>query len=72
MKKLRRLNKEKLTSIVQTDYVVINIIDYNRMIYDNTNYVQRFNMMCNIIYDGNMSIRTKYNKIRDILQGKWC
>ena len=43
MKKVRKLYKEKLNSIVQTNYVVIDIIDYNRLMYDNIRNTQRIN-----------------------------
>ena len=51
MKKIRKLQKEKLNSIVQTNYVVIDLTTYNQMVIINTLHEDKLNKVYNIIYE---------------------
>lgn len=67
MKKLRKLQKEKLNTIVQTNYVVIDLVTYNQMVRINTLQGDKLNKVLNIIYGNTYSEEVKYRKIRQLL-----
>ena len=67
MKKLRKLQMEKLNSIVQTNYVVIDLVTYNQMVRINTLQGEKLNKVLNIIYGNTYSEEVKYRKIRQLL-----
>ena len=67
MKKLRKLQMEKLNSIVQTNYVVIDLTTYNQMLRINTLQGDKLTKVMNIIYENTFSEEVKYRKIRQLL-----
>lgn len=67
MKKLRKLQKEKLNSIVQTNYVVIDLITYNQMVRLNILQGDKLNKLYNIIYENTSTEVLKYRKIKQLL-----
>lgn len=67
MKKLRKLQKEKLNSIVQTNYVVIDLITYNQMVRINILQGDKLTKVYNIIYENTYSEEVKYRKIKQLL-----
>ena len=67
MKKNRRLLKEKLNSIVQSNYVVINLDRYNEIMYRNIITMEKLDNLYKVIYDTKMSYKSKFEKIKDIM-----
>ena len=67
MKKLRNLQKGKLNSIVQTNYVVIDLITYNQMVRMNILQGDKISKIYNIIYEGDSTEVLKYRKIKQLL-----
>lgn len=57
MKKSRKLYKEKLNSIVQSNYVVIDIHDYNEIMYQHMKTLYRFNKIYPILNNDKMTIK---------------
>lgn len=70
MKKSRKLYKEKLNSIVQSNYVVIDLELYNRMVHQNSCLIERTNRIYRILSIDGMTIKQKYNAIKDIMYDK--
>lgn len=70
MKKIKRLNQLKNDNILNLNYVVVDLITYNDLIYKSIKAANTWNRMYNIIYDSNLTKVNKYNKLRDILIGK--
>lgn len=67
--KYKLLNKKELKEKAQVDYVVININDYNRLIYDKSKYTLMVNRLYNVLYTTSTA-RIKLDKIRKILEHK--
>ena len=67
MKKTRKYNLEKLNSIVQSNYVVMDLTSYNQMIRYNTLTSDKINKIYNIIYENTYSETVKYRKIKQLL-----
>ena len=70
MKKIKRLNQLKNDNILNLNYVVVDLITYNDLIYKSIKAADTRNRMYNIIYDSNLTKVNKYNKLRDILIGQ--
>lgn len=59
-----------MNEIDKMDYVVININDYNSIIYRDVKNAERLSRMYNVIYNSSLTYRQKYKQLFDILQGK--
>ena len=70
MKKLKRLNQLKNDTIMMTNYAVVDLVEYNDMLYKSIRAGATWNRMYNIIYDSTLSKQKKYDKLKDILMGK--
>lgn len=70
MKKLKRLNQLKNDTIMMTNYAVVDLVEYNDMLYKSIRAGATWNRMYNIIYDSALSKQKKYDKLKDILMGK--
>ena len=70
MKKIKRLNQLKNDNILNLNYVVVDLITYNDLLYKSIKASDTWNRMYKIIYDSNLTKINKYNKLRDILIGK--
>ncbi len=67
MKKLKRLNQLKNDNI---NYAVVDLIDYNNLLYRSMKSSDTWNRMYHIIYDSTLTKQKKYDKLKDILMNK--
>lgn len=70
MKKIKRLNQLKNDNIMDVGYAVVDLVEYNDMLYKSIRAGATWNRMYNIIYDSTLSKQKKYDKLKDILMGK--
>ena len=70
MKKIKRLNQLKNDTIMVTNYAVVDLVQYNDMLYKSIRASSDWNRMYNIIYDSSLTKQQKYDKLKDILVGK--
>ena len=67
MKKLKKLNQLKNENIMNVSYAVVDLLEYNNMLYKNSKSARIFNEMYKVIYDSTLSKQKKYDKLKDIL-----
>ena len=53
-----------------TNYAVVDLVEYNDMLYKSIRAAATWNKMYNIIYDSSLTKQKKYDKLKDILLGK--
>ena len=70
MKKIKSLNQLKNDSIMMSNYAVVDLVEYNDMLYKSIRAGATWNRMYNIIYDSTLSKQKKYDKLKDIINGK--
>lgn len=70
MKKIKRLNQLKNDNIMNVGYAVVDLVEYNDMLYKSIRAGATWNRMYNIIYDSTLTKQKKYDKLKDILLGK--
>lgn len=70
MKKIKRLNQLKNDNILNLNYVVVDLVTYNDLLYKSIKASDTWNKMYNIIYDSTLSKQKKYDKLKDVLLGK--
>lgn len=70
MKKIKRLNQLKNDNLMNVNYAVVDLCEYNNMLYKNIKASDTWNRMYQIIYDSTLSKQKKYDKLKDILLGK--
>lgn len=70
MKKIKRLNQLKNDTIMMTNYAVVDLVEYNDMLYKSIRAASAWNRVYDIIYDSTLTKQKKYDKLKDILLGK--
>lgn len=70
MKKLKRLNQLKNDTIMMTNYAVVDLVEYNDMLYKSIRAAANWTRVYDIIYDSTLTKQKKYDKLKDILLGK--
>ena len=70
LKKLKRLNQLKNDNIMNVSYAVVDLLEYNNMLYKNIKSARIYNEMYEVIYDSTLSKQKKYDKLKDIIDGK--
>lgn len=70
MKKIKRLNQLKNDNMMNLGYAVVDLNEYNSMLYKNIKAGNTWNKMYEIIYDSTLSIEEKYEKLKDVLHGR--
>lgn len=69
MRKIKRINQLKNDIIKNLNYAVVDLYEYNNMLYKNIKSAERLNRMYNIIYESTLSKQEKYDKLKDIIMG---
>lgn len=67
MKKIKRLNQLKNDNLMNINYAVVELYEYNNMIYKNIIASDTWNRMYSVIYDSTLSKQKKYDKLKEIL-----
>lgn len=67
MKKIKRLNQLKNDNLMNVNYAVVDLLEYNNMLYKNIKAARTWDKMYRVIYDPLLSEVEKYDKLKDIL-----
>ena len=70
MKKLKRLNQLRNDNIMNGSYAVVDLVEYNDMLYKSIRAASVWHRVYDIIYDSTLTKQKKYDKLKDILLGK--
>lgn len=70
MKKIKGINQLKNDNIMLSSYAVVDLVEYNDILYKSIRASSTWNRMYSIIYDSTLSKQKKYEKLKDILIGK--